>query len=295
MSKQSVFISCGQFTLAEKRLGRQIADVVKSLTDLEPFFAEDVQDLNGLDVNILGALRNCVGFITVLHPRGTITRPDGSVQTRASVWIEQEIAVATYIQRVEKRSLLIIAFKHAAVDREGIRDLLHLNPIEFTDETEVLAALPERLKSWTPLLKTSGISLHLISTGNTLQGHHTIRSLEMAVVNETNERITEYNAEILIPASVLSHWPDARYAVEVAELNSSGQRCFRFDETTYGPVKPRERKTMFTVSYCTACGAAKVGLAAAEAKVQAKIWIGGREYAAENTIRGLAEDRETSH
>ena len=129
---------------------------------LEPFFAEGVQDLNGLDTNILNALRDCVAFITVLHPRGAITRLDNSIQIRASIWIEQEIAVATYIQRVEKRDLPIIAFKHESVGREGIRDLLNLNPIEFTKECEVLAALPGLLEPWKSLA-TSDIRLQLDS------------------------------------------------------------------------------------------------------------------------------------
>ena len=49
MGKQTIFISCGQFTEAEKRLGRDIALLVTKVTGLEPFFAEEVQDLNGLD------------------------------------------------------------------------------------------------------------------------------------------------------------------------------------------------------------------------------------------------------
>jgi hypothetical protein len=108
---KTIFISCGQFTPAEKRLGLQIAEMVRDLTDCVPFFAEEVQDLNGLDTNILGALRECVGFITVMHPRGEIRRPDGSIHVRASVWIEQEIALATYIQRFEDRPIPIVAFK----------------------------------------------------------------------------------------------------------------------------------------------------------------------------------------
>jgi hypothetical protein len=104
LSKPIVFISCGQFTPEEKQLGRQIAQIVSSF-DLEPFFAEEVQDLNGLEANILRALHDCAAFITVLHPRGQIERPDHSVVTRASVWIEQEIAIAAYIQRIEKRAL----------------------------------------------------------------------------------------------------------------------------------------------------------------------------------------------
>jgi hypothetical protein len=148
---KTIFISCGQYTPAEKQLGKQISELVSAITDCVPFFAEQVQDLNGLDANILSALRDCVGFITVMHPRGEIKRPDGSVLVRASVWIEQEIAVATYISRFQHRQLPIIAFKHRLVSREGIRDLLHLNPVEFTNEAEVLAELPHRLALWKSL------------------------------------------------------------------------------------------------------------------------------------------------
>ena len=157
MNKTFIFISCGQYTDTEKRLGRSIAEMVRSITGHDPFFAEEVQDLNGLDANILKALRDCVAFITVLHPRGQISRPDNSVFNRASVWIEQEIAIATYIQRVEERELPIIAFKHRSVNREGLRQLLHLNPIEFTNEADVLEALPKLLERW-KFLKASGIT-----------------------------------------------------------------------------------------------------------------------------------------
>jgi len=119
-NQQFVFISCGQFSVAEKSLGKEIAKVIRKETNFEPFFAEEVQSLGGLDDDILRALRDCVAFITVLHPRGTINRPDGSTQVRASVWIEQEIAIATYIQRVENRPVHIIAFKHSSVGREAL-------------------------------------------------------------------------------------------------------------------------------------------------------------------------------
>jgi len=148
VSKAFVFVSCGQYTEAEKSLGKAIVKMVESVASLDAFFAEEVQDLAGLDSSILGALRDCAALITVMHPRGKIVRPDGSELVRASVWIEQEIAIATYIQRVEKRRLPVIAFVHKSVGREGIRDLLHLNPIPFSDESEVLAALPARLREW---------------------------------------------------------------------------------------------------------------------------------------------------
>src|SRR5947207_7272769 len=223
----TIFISCGQFTEAEKRLGKQISTMDTSLTGLTPFFAESVQDLNGLDANILEALRNCVAFITVLHPRGEIRRPDGPMLVRASIWIEQEIAIATYVRRVEKRSLPIIAFKHKSVGLEGIRSLLHLNPIEFTDESEVLAALPERLAEWRSL-RSSGIELQLTSKVHRQEGGHAIRWLETVLVNETNAPIEKYDLEVRLPSSILKHW-NHTYPSEVPS-SVPALRCFRFNQ-----------------------------------------------------------------
>jgi hypothetical protein len=94
VGKPFIFISCGQFTEPEKTLGKEIVRMVEGVTSLTAFFAEQVHDLNGLNDNILNGLRNCAGFIAVIHPRGKIVRPDGSSHVRASVWIEQEIAIA---------------------------------------------------------------------------------------------------------------------------------------------------------------------------------------------------------
>src|SRR5262249_777699 len=152
------------------------------------------QDLNGLESNILGALRNCAAFITVMHPRGKIVRANGSEHVRASVWIEQEIAIATYIQRVEKRPLPVIAFVHESVGHEGIRDLLHLNPIPFSDESEILAALPLRLLPWKGLPAT-GIRIQLQSGRQTLQDGHRVRQLVIRLVNDSSQRITELDCE----------------------------------------------------------------------------------------------------
>ncbi len=292
--RKTIFISCGQYTDSEKRLGKQIAEMVRTQTDLEPFFAEEVQDLNGLDTNILHALRNCVAFITVMHPRGEIRRPDGSILFRASVWIEQEIAIATYIQRAENRSLPIIAFKHKSVGREGIRDLLHLNPIEFTDEAEVLAELPKRLGSWKSL-KPSGIELRLTSRALRQQDGHAISMLETSLVNETNDRIESYELEIRLPSSILKHW-NSTYPNEV-QRNTPGLRCFRFDQKGFGAVRPHDQLRLATFEYCTACAVAEHGGVAAlvsEVKLVARVWVNKQEYRVEKTIKQLAMDREQS-
>ena len=290
----TIFISCGQFTDAEKRLGKQISSMVKSLTGLTPFFAENVQDLNGLDTNILEALRNCVAFITVLHPRGQIERPDGSVLVRASVWIEQEVAIATYIRRVEKRELPIIAFKHKSVGLEGIRGLLHLNPIEFTDESEVLVALPERLAEWRSL-RSSGIELQLASNVGRQDSGHPIRWLETVLVNETNARIETYDLEVRLPSSILKHVNQV-YANEVP-CSVPGLRCFRFNQQGFGPIRPRDRLRLATFEYCTVCAAVDHGgitAMVAESRLGARVWINEEEYAVEKTIKELAMERDDS-
>lgn len=266
--------------------------MVRDLTDLEPFFAEEVQDLIGLDANILGALRNSVAFITVMHPRGEIKRSDGSVLIRASVWIEQEIAVATYIQRFEDRTLPIIAFKHKSVGREGIRDLLNLNPIEFTDDSEVLIELPKRLVSWKSL-KPAGVELQISSKANRQQDGHTIQTLETTLVNETNNRIDHYELEIRLPSSILKHW-NTRYPAEVT-CNFPGLRAFRFDQSGWGAVRPRDRLRLATFEYCTTCAVAEhqgAGILVAKAKLGARIWVNGIEYVVEKTIEELARERD---
>jgi hypothetical protein len=295
MSK--IFVSCGQFTEAEKSLGKAMVRIVKSVTGADAFFAEQVQDLNGLDSNILSALRDCAAFITVLHPRGNIIRPDGSTQIRASVWIEQEIAIATYIQRVEKRSLPVIAFIHKSVGREGIRDLLHLNPIPFTDEAEILAALPELLRPW-KTLPSSGIRLQLQSGSRTREQDHWIRKLSVSLINDSSQRITNFNCQVRLPAGILKHW-SAMYPSEV-KSDDQRYRCFSFDESfKRTAISPRTTAALIDFNYCTACAGEHTGeipaIAAAlvgESEVEATIWIDGREYNAVNTIKGLSADAE---
>jgi hypothetical protein len=291
VSKPFIFVSCGQYSEAEKRLGKQIVALVRSVTGLEAFFAEDVQDLTGLDSNILGKLHDCAGFITVLHPRGTIVRPDRSSHVRASVWIEQEIAVATYIQRMEKRKLPVIAFIHRSVGREGIRDLLHLNPTSFTDESEVLDVLSKRLPEWRDL-PTYGIRVHLQSLTHGQQNGHVISRLEVNLLNDTNQAVTKLNALVRLPAGILSHWSTI-YPTEV-KCDDPHVRCFRFDERLCGSIQPHDTCCLIAFDYCTRCAlpsAGGISALVAESVVDAKVWIDAREYSDKKTIAQLAGER----
>ena len=112
MSKPHIFVSCGQRTEEEKRLGEAICKAIRDHGVFDCFFAEAQHSLNGLHENILDALAKSDGFITVIHRRGNVSY--GLVKheplDRASVWIEQEIAIAAYIQRTTKNDLLTAAY-----------------------------------------------------------------------------------------------------------------------------------------------------------------------------------------
>ncbi len=269
------------------------------MTGIDAFFAEEVQDLNGLDSSILSALRECIGFITVIHPRGKITRPDGSAHVRASVWIEQEIAIATYIQRVEKRALPVIAFIHKSVRREGIRDLLHLNPIFFNDESEILSALPQRLTPWKRLTNAS-IRLELQFPRAT-EVEHRIRNLIVSAANGSNQRITSFNCEVRLPVALLKHGYPKGFLPAEEKTDDARYSCYRFDEKYKPTIAPHATEDLMVFPCCMTCAFVQTGqsmLIAAtiieEHVIQAKLWVDGREYAIEKTIHDLIVEAESA-
>jgi hypothetical protein len=93
--KGLVFISCGQYRNEEIALGQALAQVVNDTTAFEGYFAENQTSLDGLSQNIFGALYRCVGFVGVMHYRGTVKTLHGEI-VRASVWVEQELAIAAF-------------------------------------------------------------------------------------------------------------------------------------------------------------------------------------------------------
>lgn len=143
----TIFVSCGQFTEDEKNLGKRICEIVR-LSRHEPYFAETQSNLRGLHENILTKLFECSGLITVMHPRGEVHVSPTAHHVRGSVWIEQEIAIAAFLTHCLKRNIQVAAFIHESVRREGIRDLLHLNPISFRDDDEITERLPAILNTW---------------------------------------------------------------------------------------------------------------------------------------------------
>src|SRR5271163_3427219 len=120
-SRKTVFISCGQFTQEERDLGKSISKLVDESTPFQGYFAENQTTLEALSENVLHRLYESVGLIVVMHHRGAVELPDGRKLVRASVWIEQEIALATLMQQILHRHLHVAFFAEKGIAIEGIR------------------------------------------------------------------------------------------------------------------------------------------------------------------------------
>jgi hypothetical protein len=143
--RKTVFISCGQFTEEEKALGKEVCELVKKLTPFEGYFAENQSTLRTLSENILRRLYESVGLIVIMHHRGKIEDRD---IIRASVWIEQEVAIATLMEQILGRPLHVALFVQRGIAIEGIRQHLQFNPVPFTTGEEVIVRLREELPTW---------------------------------------------------------------------------------------------------------------------------------------------------
>lgn len=146
--KQSgtVFVSCGQYTDAEKQLGKDLAVAVGQHTSCKGYFAENQNSLETLSRHIFEALDKCSGFVAVMHRRGEV-RTLHAAHQRASVWIEQEVAIAAFLTQVHKKQFPIAFYIQKGVKREGVREQLRIDAIEFETEADVLAHFAEQLKS----------------------------------------------------------------------------------------------------------------------------------------------------
>jgi hypothetical protein len=144
-----VFISCGQYHPKEVQLGKDLATQVDELTQLEGYFAENRNTLAGLSNDIFRALEQCSAFVAVMHHRGEVETLEHQKHIRGSIWVEQEIAIAAFLTATRNRDIPVLLYTERGIKREGVREQLKLNPVEFDEEAEVLADFVRRLKSGT--------------------------------------------------------------------------------------------------------------------------------------------------
>jgi hypothetical protein len=205
MPKPLVFVSCGQRTQEEKRLGEAICQTIQDHGVFDCFFAESQHNLNGLHENILDALAKSDGFITVIHRRGNVSYGPDKCEPldRASVWIEQEIAIAAYIQRTAKNDLLTAAYIEKGVGREGLRELLHLNPLEFASSDQIIADLKARLNTWHRSSESDDLGELQLEVFPGREGSIQVKRLTPILTNR-GKRANEYSCTLEIPELLLS-------------------------------------------------------------------------------------------
>jgi hypothetical protein len=242
----TIFISCGQYTTDEKGLGKQVCDIVRTFK-YDPYFAENQSSLNGLHENILAKLYECAGFITIMHPRGEVKYSNNIKHIRGSVWVEQEIAIAAFMAHCLGRNIEVAAFIHEDIKREGIRDLLHLNPVSFKSSDEILERLPAILSKWQ--LASPRVKLQILYKKAKITGERHDYQLEVSVVNGGPTRIEEYQLDVQFPNAFLEQ--STMYTTEVRERRSATHRWFRMTERNRPgePLFPGDIKRLFILDY----------------------------------------------
>ncbi len=126
-----IFICHGQLP-HEKQAGLNLKAHVEAPGGFHAFFAEAVQSTDALSEHIFGNLERCDGFLAVMHKRGDVTYPGGRI-TRASVWVQQELAIVTFLNYLRRgaRRVPIRVYAEKGIDPEGLATALILNPIPF--------------------------------------------------------------------------------------------------------------------------------------------------------------------
>jgi hypothetical protein len=83
-----------------------------------------------------------------MHKRGLVESPSAEKFYRGSVWVEQETAIAAFLQSIG-RTIPVAAYIEDGIKREGLRDLLHLNPLIFTTADEIARDFEQKLRART--------------------------------------------------------------------------------------------------------------------------------------------------
>jgi hypothetical protein len=240
----TIFISCGQYTEAERSLGQSICDLVREVTSFEPYFAENQRTLDDLSKNVFAALDGCSGFIAIMHHRGSVATPHGDSTIRGSVWVEQEIAIAAFLQNFGGRKISVRIYLERGIAREGLRDKLILNPIEFETNEEVIDDLTRVLPEWQNSARPS-VSLDI--THRNRSGSRLDYTLLIGVENHSTKTVRNYCVEALFPTPFITSTSHARH---VPGAGPPGYQVYRVtSDDGLGPIYPGSPVHLLSFDY----------------------------------------------
>jgi hypothetical protein len=229
--KALVFVSCGQVTAAEIELGKGLIALVENVSGLEAYFAETVASLDGLTTNIFKNMERAAAFVTVMHHRGVVKGRRGSPdRTRASVWIEQEIAIAAFLKHTRPFDLQVAAYAQKGLSREGVRDALILNAVEFESEDQVLADFESKLMGWNLRPQRSekpSVNVQLARKDQDIGSARHIYGLQMTLTNASAVSIPEIAYELEFPSAFVPPNRDFHPHEERKDQATATHRAFR--------------------------------------------------------------------
>lgn len=160
MKNLKCFIACGQLTDKEKEIGSSLCEYIKSVDGWDSFFAEEVHDLEALTSKIFTNLNACSAFIAVLHNRDNTNC--------GSVWINQEIAIVSFVKYCMNKNIPTIVFIEKGVELEGLIKYLIANPVPYESNQEII----EYAKEWFKNIKDTVNSNSCIKVSDTIENLH---------------------------------------------------------------------------------------------------------------------------
>ena len=145
MPKKRVFVSCGQHTEEEKSFGQEILRLIDS-HGMAGFFAEEVHQAADLNTSLFKELQRCDALVAVLQKRGDVQYEKFPISQRASVWIQQEIAILFYRSFLLERTIPMRIYMERGILHEGLTTVSIINPIQFEKKQTVLEDLSQWLE-----------------------------------------------------------------------------------------------------------------------------------------------------
>lgn len=231
MAERLIFISCGQQTSTEKKLGTDVKELVDSTPGYKAYFAEYVQSLDALAKNIFDGLRKCSGLISFLHERGLVTFGGKECGYRSSVWINQEIAILAYRRQFEGIDIPVLVFKDEKVRLEGAMTSLIVHPRLIVSEQDILTQVESWLKSTVFPSSSSGADDRFASKWQTLSS--SLRKVILAIIDEGVVGVKESAIKVCLREKYGMDKKEASQVVRDAGLEFNNNNLVKTEHNIY--------------------------------------------------------------
>ena len=255
--KSLIFVSCGQYLENEKALGARIVRIIEDRTPHSAFFAENQRSFEGLSKNIIEALHRMVGMVFVMHKRGLVTLGSFKFQ-RGSVWIEQEIAIAASLQQLGHK-IAVAGYIEDGIKREGLRDLLHLNPMSFVSDDDVAADLEKRIANGnfsptTSAPPTPAVPMPLLNVDARMMWPDEQRALALPVTNSMGLVLSMTNAGLGPASDIIVRFEGLMYPADEEHIVAIGSgatsvRAFRMPHYSAATANAGEVPETISILY----------------------------------------------